>query len=703
MRYRLSLLAISAALSGSAFAQTPAAPESVVNTFTTDGQFVPVLSMDARGNFVVVWSSIFQDGSGSGVFGQRFDAAGVRVGGEFLVNNTTPGQQLVPTVAVARRGDFVVAWEDQQGDVDIKARRYDRSGVALGAEFRVNAYATGAQRFPSAAFDAAGNFVVVWDSAHDGDAGGAFGRRFGASGNPIGAEFTVNSYTTGFQGDAHVVGTAGGGFVVVFAGAGGSDYLHARRFDAGGSPIGAEFPVTVSGFGFDPAVVALPQGGFVVAWTSYLQDGSDFGVFGRIFDAQGVPVTAEIPVNSFTTDAQAFPAVAVDGQGNFVVIWESTLQDGSLEGVYGQRFTAGGARRGGEFRLNAFTTGSQVGLSLAADSAGNFTGAWASDGQDGSSFAVIDRRFQRLLPASLGVDTAPPGNGVFEPNETVGFAPSWRNGTAATQTFQGTLSNFTGPTPAEYTLVDAAASYGPVAAGAVQSCSTGSNCYAVMATAATRPAAHWDAAVTETPSGIPNADGLQRRWSVHLGDSFTDVPRTSPFYRFVETVLHHGVTSGCGGTTFCPTGFTQRDHMAAFVLVAHEGAGYRPPDCGTPIFNDVPASSGFCRFVEELARRGVVGGCGGGNYCPSNSVTRAQLCVFVLRTLDPTFTPPACGTPAFNDVPASSAFCPWIEEMFHRGVVNGCGNGNFCPDIPVTREQTSVILAVAFGLTLYGL
>jgi hypothetical protein len=697
-------LAISAVLSGSpSFAQTPAAPESLVNTHTADGQFAPFLSMDARGNFVVVWNSIFQDGSGSGVFGQRFDAAGVRVGGEFLVNNTTPGQQLAATVAVARRGDFVVAWEDQYGDIDIKARRYDRSGAALGAEFRVNAYTPGAQRFPSVAYDAAGNFVVVWGSAHDGDAGGVFGRRFGASGNPIGAEFTVNSYTTGFQGDPRVVGTAGGGFVVVFVGEGGSDYLHARRFDAGGSPIGAEFSVTTSGAGIEPAVAALPQGGFVVVWTSYLQDGSSFGVFGRAFDAQGLPLTPEIPVNSFTTDAQAFPAVAVDGQGGVVVIWESTLQDGSSQGVFGQRFTAEGARRGAEFRLNAYTTGSQAGVTVAADSAGNFTGAWGSDGQDNSSFAVIAERFQGLLPASLALDTAPPGNGVFEPNETVNFAPGWRNGTAATQTFQGTLSSLTGPTPAEYTILDAAASYGPLAAGAAQSCSAGSNCYSLMITAATRPAAHWDASVMETPSGVPNADGLQKRWVVHLGDSFTDVPRTSAFYRFVETVLHHGVTSGCAAGTFCPTSSTARDQMAVFVLVAREGAGYRPPDCGTPIFNDVPASSGFCRYVEELARRGVVGGCGGGNYCPSSPVTREQLCVFVLRTLDPTFTPPACGTPVFNDVPADSPFCPWIEELFRRGVVSGCGGGNFCGNVPVTREQTSVFLAAAFGLTLYGI
>jgi hypothetical protein len=72
--------------------------------------------------------------------------------------------------------------------------------------------------------------------------------------------------------------------------------------------------------------------------------------------------------------------------------------------------------------------------------------------------------------------------------------------------------------------------------------------------------------------------------------------------------------------------------MAPFVLVAKEGAAYAPPGCGTPLFADVPASSPFCRWIEELARRGVVTGCGGGSYCPSQPVTREQMSVFLTVT-----------------------------------------------------------------------
>jgi predicted TIM-barrel enzyme len=143
--------------------------------------------------------------------------------------------------------------------------------------------------------------------------------------------------------------------------------------------------------------------------------------------------------------------------------------------------------------------------------------------------------------------------------------------------------------------------------------------------------------------------------------------------------------------------------MAIFVLKAKEGGDYSPPACGTPMFADVPATNPYCRWIEELSRRGVVGGCGGGNYCPTNAVTRQQMPIFVLKTLDPAIDPPACGTPMFADVPATSPYCRWIEELARRGVVAGCGGGNYCPANPVTRGQMAVFLTVTFSLALYGL
>jgi hypothetical protein len=263
----------------------------------------------------------------------------------------------------------------------------------------------------------------------------------------------------------------------------------------------------------------------------------------------------------------------------------------------------------------------------------------------------------------------------------------------------GALSSFIGPAGATYSIQDATAAYGSLGNGNAASCLTAGNCYVVSIAAASRPEIHWDASAMETLS-----TGGPKAWTLHLGGSFTDVPASSLFFRDVETLLHRGITGGCTANAYCPGSATTREQMSVFVLIAKEGTGYAPPACSPPnTFNDVPATSPFCRWIEELARRGVVSGCGGGNYCPSTAVTREQMAVFVLLTLDPAMNPPACSPPnTFNDVPETSGFCRWIEELARRGVVSGCGGGNYCPTSPVTRDQMGVFLSGTFGLTLYG-
>ena len=301
-----------------------------------------------------------------------------------------------------------------------------------------------------------------------------------------------------------------------------------------------------------------------------------------------------------------------------------------------------------------------------------------------------------MNPAALSVDAA--GNGVLEINETAVVAPSWRNQTAAPVALTGTASSYLGPAGATYSIVDGSAAYGAIPVNGTVSCTATGNCYSMRAAAAARPEPHWDTSFVESLNmGGPKA------WTLHVGGSFTDVPASNTFYRFIETLLHRGVTGGCSGTSYCPASVTTRDQMAVFVLAAKEGPAYAPPACAPPnTFTDVPETSPFCRWIEELARRGVVSGCGGSSYCPGSPVTREQMAIFALRTLDPALNPPACTAPMFADVPASSPFCRWIEELARRGVVSGCSPGLYCPTSPVTREQMGVFLSVTFGLTLYG-
>jgi hypothetical protein len=200
---------------------------------------------------------------------------------------------------------------------------------------------------------------------------------------------------------------------------------------------------------------------------------------------------------------------------------------------------------------------------------------------------------QSVAPFALSVDAA--GDGVFQPNETATMAPTWRNTGTTLISLTGATTNFTGPAGPVYTNPDAAANYGTIGVSANGSCTTNGNCYSVRATAATRPQTHWDTTILETVTPTSTT----KTWTLHVGDSFTDVTASNPFYRFVETILHKGVTGGCAADTYCPSASTTREQMAVFVLVSKEGAGYSPVACGaTPMFSDVPASTPFSRFFE---------------------------------------------------------------------------------------------------------
>ena len=709
MRNGISVLA--AALSGLAavaFPQVPAGGEFQVNTFTLDRQASASAAALPLGQVLVTWESALADGSGFGVFGQRYSPAGARIGAEFRVNSFTSGDQSRPAVAADGGRRFVVVWQSagQDGSAGgIFGRRFEASGIPIGSEFAVNSTTSGNQSDPSVSADRAGNFVVTWTSTdQDGSGTGVFAQRFAAAGQRLGGEFQANTFTTGDQYLSAVAADAAGNFVVVW----GSAYPHAgvfgQRFAASGAPRGAEFHVAdPSSYGFLlPAVAADPAGNFVVSWSRC--EGGPLTmpywtvIMARQFSASGVPLSSGIHVASPAScpGPGAGSAVACDSGGHFIVTWGEGY--GGTR-VAARRFDALGAPRGAAFTV----TTSAYRPAVAADRVGNFLVAWDTVGEDGSAAGVFARRFGGIVPDKLIVDTDPSasdGNGVLEPAETVDVRPAWRNVNGSAQTFAGNATLLGAPAPGvAYQLVDGAGAYGTVADGAAAACT---DCYeAAVAFGGVRPALHWD--VTFRERLTPDFQGQTKAWALHVGDSFGDVPRTSPFYRPVETLLHAGVTAGCGGGLYCPQSATTRAQMAAFVVLAREGPGYVPPACAAPTrFADVPAGDPFCDVIEELARRGVVAGCDPANYCPGATVSREQMAVFVLRTLDPAFTPPACATPMFGDVPASSPFCRWIEELARRGVVAGCGGGNYCPAAPVTREQMAVFLGGTFGLQLYG-
>ncbi len=375
--------------------------EFQVNSYTTNYQGAAAVAADDAGRFVVVWQSFFQDGAFSGLFGQRFSSAGSKVGSEFQVNTYTTNGQYGSAAAATGSGDFVVVWAGggQDGsDYGVFGQLFDSAANPIGGELQVNSFTTDFQSAPTVAMDGTGNFVAAWESlGRDGSSYGVIGQRFNAAGGKVGSEFQINSFTTGYQQTPAVAAAGSGNFLVVWQSYGQDGSLwgvFGQRFDSAGSPVGGEFQVNSTSTDYQryPAAAADGLGNFVVVWgASGGQDGDGDGVFGQRFDAAGSPVGGEFQVNTYSTSYQVRPAVAADVSGNFAVVWTSVGQDGSSNGVFGQRFTSTGSRAGSEFRVNSYTTSDQRSSAVAADGSGRFVVTWGSL-QDGSSSGVFGQR-----------------------------------------------------------------------------------------------------------------------------------------------------------------------------------------------------------------------------------------------------------------------------------------------------------------------
>jgi hypothetical protein len=180
--------------------------------------------------------------------------------------------------------------------------------------------------------------------------------------------------------------------------------------------------------------------------------------------------------------------------------------------------------------------------------------------------------------------------------------------------------------------------------------------------------------------------------------TFADTPPSNPFYDFVETIASNEISGGCGGGNYCPSIGVTRAQMAVFLLKSKYGSAYLPPAATGQVFSDVPAGSFAAAWIEQLAEEGITTGCGGGRYCPNGIVTRAQMAVFLLRGEHGSGFSPPPATGIFGDLVLTDPFTPWIVALSLEGVTAGCGSGNYCPNNPNTRGQMAVFLVRTFDL-----
>jgi hypothetical protein len=184
-------------------------------------------------------------------------------------------------------------------------------------------------------------------------------------------------------------------------------------------------------------------------------------------------------------------------------------------------------------------------------------------------------------------------------------------------------------------------------------------------------------------------------FTVYQGINFLDVPLDGPFFEFIGKLSARGVTAGCVGGNYCPSEPVTREQMAAFIIRAR--GEFNPPNPEVQRFLDVPPTNLFYAFIDRMAVLEITLGCGGGNYCPASTVTREQMAAFIIRALGE-FNPPTPATQRFDDVPPSNLFYNFIDRMAALGITSGCTPTTYCPTDPVTREQMAVFLVRAFNL-----
>jgi len=295
--------------------------------------------------------------------------------------------------------------------------------------------------------------------------------------------------------------------------------------------------------------------------------------------------------------------------------------------------------------------------------------------------------------------SSPTHNGMIETDESVSLLGQVDNlGSVDALSVDGFLFSFD-----PVTISNAYATYPDLAPGSSASCIS---CYSMFAPSANRPATHWDVRIGEIIS-CSECSSLLYSFIYHIGNSFIDVAPSNLFYTYIETILHHDISSGCDATHYCPGAYIQRQQMAKIIcraMNAYSNGACANTSCAG-IFSDVPASNPFCSDIEALYTIGITSGCQASPllYCPNTNIQRQALAKYVclaMNQVEPGSCPLNSCTGLFTDVGPGNPFCTYIEGLRTTNVISGCTASAFCPTNLVTRAQTAKIIVNGFNFHL---
>jgi VCBS repeat-containing protein len=362
------------------------------------------VAMDDSGDYVVTWSSRNQDGNNWGVYARRFNSSGVAITSEILVNQTTTHEQNAARVATDANGNFVVTWtsrnQDAPGGIGVYARRFSAAGTALSGEFQVNTTSSGDQFAPVVAMNRGGQFLIAWQGEGTGDSAGIFFRRYAADGTALTpVEIKVNPADRGTENTPTAAIDAAGNSAIFWEV---NKHIYFQRFNSAGTAVGSETQVddesaTISA----PAVAMDGSGNFTVV---YREEAVLTGVWGKSYNADGTLRGTDFEVDS---GDGASPSIAMAADRQFLVTWQKT-GDGDFTGIYARKFNADGSTNGGVYLVNQFTTGTQQNASAAMSSEIDSVIVWSGQGS-GDTDGVFARQYGNALPTISAIaDTTIP-------------------------------------------------------------------------------------------------------------------------------------------------------------------------------------------------------------------------------------------------------------------------------------------------------
>jgi len=317
-----------------------------VNNVTENDQYADSITALNDG-WVITWTSDGQDGDGLGVFGQSYNSDGSRNGDPFQVNETTEGLQAGASITALNDGGFGVAWTQNvdfgvDDHWDIFARRFYANGDTNGSEFKVNTDTLGWD--PTLIELDNGGTVISWTTSVDGSYD-IYAQMYDSDLTKYASEFLVNSSIEGNQSHSSITPiNDANGYVITWQSL--NNYgVYMQGYDANGDKLGPELEVNIdsSSSNATPVVTRLTNGNVVIVWTNHNQNGSDDGIYAKIYDTTGNQIGEEIEVNSYTYSHQYEPSIAALKDGGFVISWSSLLgQDGDSSGIFATRFDAEG-------------------------------------------------------------------------------------------------------------------------------------------------------------------------------------------------------------------------------------------------------------------------------------------------------------------------------------------------------------------------